>query len=77
MAIVSFGAMCRYSDVSRLKWKNNKFEPDSSFFEIAFEIRKNAQFRQGNKVIASATNDVVCPSKLLRALQSVSKSRKG
>jgi hypothetical protein len=50
MAILSFGAMCRYSDdVSRLKWKNIKFEPDSSSFETIFEIRKNAQFRQGNK----------------------------
>ena len=72
MAILSFGAMCRYSDVSRLKWRNKKFESDSSCFEITFEIRKNAQFRQGNKVIVSATNDVVCPLKLLRALQSVS-----
>ena len=63
MAILSFGAMCRYSDVSRLKWKNIKFESDSSSFEITFEIRKNAQFRQGNKVIVSATNDVVCPLK--------------
>ncbi len=72
MAILSFGAMCRYSDVSRLKWKNIKFELDSSSFEITFEIRKNAQFRQGNKVIVSATNNVVCPLKLLRAFQSVS-----
>ena len=72
MAILSFGAMCRYSDVSRLKWRNIKFESDSSCFEITFEIRKNAQFRQGNKVIVVATNDVVCPFKLLRALLSVS-----
>jgi hypothetical protein len=70
--ILSFGAMCRYSDVSRLRWKNIKFELDSSSFEITFEIRNKAEFRQGNKVIASATNDVVCPLKLLRALQSVS-----
>jgi hypothetical protein len=72
MAILSFGATCRYSDVSRLKWKNIKFESDSSSFEITFEIRKNAQFRQGNKDIVSTTNDVVCPLRLLRALQSVS-----
>jgi hypothetical protein len=51
MAIFSFGAMCRYSDVSRLKLKNIEFESDSCSFEIAFEIRKNAEFRQGNKVI--------------------------
>jgi hypothetical protein len=72
IAILSFGAMCRYNDVSRLKWKNIEFESDSSSFEITFEIRKNAQFCQGNKVIVSATNDVVCPLRLLRALQSVS-----
>jgi hypothetical protein len=72
MAILSFGAMCRYSDVSRLKWRNIKFEADSSCFEITFEIRKNAQFRQGNKVIVSASNDEVCPLKLLRALQTFS-----
>ncbi len=35
-------------------------------------IRKNAQFRQENKVIVAATNDVACPLKLLRALLSVS-----
>jgi hypothetical protein len=45
---------------------------DSSSFEITFEIRKNAQFRQGNKVIVSATKEVVCPLKLLLALRSVS-----
>jgi hypothetical protein len=72
MAILSFGAMCRYSDLSRLKWKNVKFESDSSSFEITFKIRKNAQFRQGEKVIVSTTNDVVCPLKLSRALHSVS-----
>jgi hypothetical protein len=38
MAISSFGAMCRYSDVSRLKWGNIKFESDLSSFEITFEI---------------------------------------
>jgi len=73
MAIFLFGAMCRYSDVSRLKWKNiKKFDSDSSSFEITFEIRKNAQFRQGNKVIVSTTKEVVYPSKLLLALRSVS-----
>ena len=45
MAILSFGAMCRYSDVSRLKWKNIKLESDSSSFEITFEIREKTQFR--------------------------------
>jgi len=40
MAILSFGAMCRYSDVSRLKWGNIKFESDLSSLEITFEIRE-------------------------------------
>jgi hypothetical protein len=40
MAILSFGAMCRCSDASRLKWGNIKFEKDLSSFEITFEIRK-------------------------------------
>ncbi len=44
MAILLFGAICRYSNVSRLKRKNIKLESDSSCFEITFEIRKNAQF---------------------------------
>ena len=48
------------------------FESDSSSFEITFEIRENAQFRQGNEVIVSASNEKFCPLKQLRALQSVS-----
>ncbi len=43
MAILSFGAMCCYSDVSRLKWGNIKFEKDLSSFENTLEIRKNSQ----------------------------------
>ena len=45
MAILSFGALCRYSDISRLKWSNIRFESNSSSFEIDFEIKKKAQFR--------------------------------
>ena len=71
MAILSFGAMCRYSDVSRLKWGNIKFEKDLSSFEITFEIRKNSQFRQGNKVLVAATMDVICPLKLLLKLKDL------
>jgi hypothetical protein len=47
MAILSFGAMCRYSGVSRLKWNNIIFEPGSSSFEITFEIRKTHNFDSG------------------------------
>jgi len=48
-----------------------RFESDSSSFEITFEIRKHAQFRQGNKVTVSASNEKGCRLKLLRRLQSV------
>ncbi len=71
MAILSFGAMCRYSDVSRHKWGNIKFENDLSSFEITFEIRKNSQFRQGNKVLVAAIKNVVCPLKLLLKLKNM------
>jgi hypothetical protein len=71
MAIILFGAMCRCRDVNRLKWSNIRFESYSSSFELSFEKRKNAQFRQENKVIVSATYEEVCPLNLLRALRSV------
>ena len=62
--------MCRYSDVTRLKWSNVRFEPDLGLFEITFErIRENYQLRQGNKVTVSATNALVCPLKLLLKLK--------
>ena len=70
--------MCRYIDVSRIKWKNIKFESDSSSFEITFEIRKNVQFRQRNKGIVSATiNKEICTLKLSRALQNFSNQEGG
>jgi integrase len=71
MAIISFGAMCRYSDVCRLKWGNIKFESNLSSFEISFEIRKKSQFRQGNKVLVAATKDAICPLKLLIKLKDL------
>ncbi len=42
MAIVSFGAMCRYSDVNLLRWGSIHFESDLSSFVITFEGRKNS-----------------------------------
>ncbi len=71
MAILSFGAMCGYSDVSRLKWGNIRFEKDLESFEITFEIRKRSQFRQGNKVLVEATKDVISPLKLLLKLKEL------
>ena len=71
MAVIMFGAMCRYDDASGLRWRNVRFVPDGSGFEITFEKRKNAQYRQGNKVlVASCPDAVVCPMRLLRQLRA-------
>ena len=35
-----------------------------------FGIRKNSQFRQGNKVTVAATNDINCPLHLLLKLKN-------
>ena len=55
MAVVMFGGVCRYDDASRLMWRNVRFLENGSGFEITFEKRKNAQFRQGNKVMVSSS----------------------
>ena len=41
---------------------------DGSGFEISFDKRKNAQFRQGNKVLV-ASSPFVCPVRLLLQLR--------
>ena len=70
IAIVMFGGMCRYDDASGLLWRNVRLEEDGSAFEIAFDKRKNAQYRQGDKVlIASPPLSAVCPVRMLRELQ--------
>jgi hypothetical protein len=70
MAIVMFGGICRCDDTSGLLWRNVRFEEDKSAFEITFDKRKNAQYRQGNKVlVASSPLSAVCPVRLLRELQ--------
>ena len=48
-----------------------RFELDLSSFEITFEIRKNSQFRQGNKVLVAATKGAICPLKLLIKLKEL------
>jgi hypothetical protein len=71
MAVILFGAMCRYDDASGLKWKNLRFVEDGSGFEITFDKRKNCQYRQGNKVlVASCPTAVVCPMRLLQQLRA-------
>ncbi len=70
MAVVMFGGMCRYDDASGLLWRDVRFEEDGSGFELSFDKRKNAQYRQGNKVSAdSSPLSAVCPVRMLRELQ--------
>jgi hypothetical protein len=71
MAILSFRAICRYSDASRLKWGNIKFETDLSSFEITYEIRKKSHLRQRNKILVAATKDSICPLHLLIKLKDL------
>ena len=61
-----FGGMCRYDDALGILWSTMRFESDGSGFEITFDKRRNAQFRQGNKVlVASSLVASVCPVRLL------------
>ena len=65
MVVVMFGGMCRYDDASGLMWRNIRFEADGSAFEITFD----KQYRQGNKVLASALPlAALCPVRLLHRL---------
>ncbi len=69
MALIMFGAMCHNNDVSRLRWRNVKFEQDGNCFHLTFEKRKNAQITQGNKVtVGDAPQGQACPLKLLRMM---------
>ncbi len=71
MTVIMFGAMCRYDIASGLRWRNLRFVEDGSGFEITFEKRKNAQYRQGNKVlVASCPDAFVCPTRLLLQLRA-------
>jgi hypothetical protein len=66
VAVIMFWAMCRYDNASCLKWQNTSFVENGSGFEITFEKRKNAPYRQGNKVLVASCHDVVvCPLMLL------------
>jgi len=47
--------MCRYDEAPRLLWWNVRFLEDGSEFEISSEKRKNAKFRQGNKVTIASS----------------------
>ena len=54
MSVIMFGAMCRYDDASGLMWRNIRIVEDESGLEITFEKRKNAQYRQANKVLEAS-----------------------
>ena len=41
MAVVMFGGMCMYNDVSRFRWRSVTIEPDGRSFHLSFEKRKN------------------------------------
>ncbi len=66
MAVINSGAMCRYDDASGLTWRNLRLVENGSAFEMTFEKRKNAQYRQGNKVlVASCPDAIACPMRLV------------
>ncbi len=76
MAVLIFGGMCRYSDVSRLRWRNLQFD-DEGNLDVTFDhgCRKNSQFKQGATVTVSAIpQGEVWPVRLLRELQKLVES---
>ena len=74
MAVVMFGAMCRYHVVNHLHWRNVKFDAGYQCFHIVFEKRKNDQYRQGNQVsVAIAPDGFVFPLKLMRRMMLVTR----
>ncbi len=61
MAVVMFGAMCRYDDANHLRWRNIMFNTGYRCFHIESKKRKNDQYRQGNRVsVAAAPDGLVC-----------------
>jgi hypothetical protein len=78
MAVVTFGAMCRYDDVGHLRWHNIKCDAGYQCFHIEFEKRKHDQYRQGNRVsLAAAPHGFVCPLKLVRRRMLVTRGDGG
>jgi hypothetical protein len=70
MAVLMFGDMCRYDDASALQLRNVHFLEDRSAYEFTFDKRKNAQYRQGNKVMVTSTPlAAICPVQLVLALR--------
>ena len=73
MSVSMFGEMCRYSDVSCLRWRNLRFDDDGNL-DVIFDhgCRINSQFRQGGTVTVSANPwTEMCPVRLLRELEKL------
>ncbi len=76
MEILMFGGMCRYSDVSRLRWRNLQFYNDGNL-DVTFDHgdSMNSRFNQEATVTVSAIPHAeVCPVRLLRELQKLVES---
>ncbi len=76
MAVLMFGGICRYSDVSCLLWRNLRFDDDGNL-EVIFDhgCRNNSQFKQGATVtVSTIPQGEVCPVRLLRELQKLIES---
>jgi hypothetical protein len=70
MMVIMLGGICRYDDALGPLRSNIRFESDGSGFEINFDKRKKAQFRQGNKLlVTSSPFAAVYPMRLMRELQ--------
>ena len=62
-----FGCMRRYEDAPGLLRRNVHFDADGSGYELSFGKRKNAQYRQDNKVLVSSFPlSMICPVRLHR-----------
>ena len=66
--VISFGAMCRHSDLFWVTAKDVLFGPEDQYVTIKFGKRKNDQYRKGSTVKISAIQGSVCPVRLLRNL---------
>jgi len=66
-----WGKVVEFAEAYGVRHQGNiRFVEDGSRYEIAFDKRKNAQLRQGNKVlVASNPSATVCPLRLLRELR--------
>ncbi len=70
MADLMFGGMYKYSDASRLRWRNLRFGDDGNLYVI-FEhgCRTNSQFMQGATVtVSDIPQGEACPVRLLQEL---------